>query len=85
MSSNRSPERAVTEMGVSWSDSAVLRAVTTTSSKVALAVVERPATAIANRQAEVQLLLTEVAIKFEDLNLCNPDTSGIFFSECVIT
>ena len=37
MSSNRSPERAVTEIGVSCSDSAVLRAVTTTSSRAALA------------------------------------------------
>ena len=36
MSSKRSPDRAVTEIGVSCSDSTFFRAVTTTSSRLAL-------------------------------------------------
>ena len=46
MFSRRSPESAVTEMGVSCNDSTFFRAVTTTSSKVALTPVGKVAIAM---------------------------------------
>ena len=46
MSSRRSPERAVTEIGVSCNDSTFFRAVTTTSSRLALTSVGKVAIAI---------------------------------------
>ena len=55
MSSKRSPESAVTEIGVSCSDYAVFRAVTTTSSRVALAVIDTPVIEIAARHDQVTL------------------------------
>ena len=46
MSSSRSPESAVTEIGVSCNDSTFFRAVTTTSSKLALTPVGKVAMAM---------------------------------------
>ena len=58
ISSKRSPESAVTEIGVSCSDSTFFRAVTTTSSRLAFTLVGKAA--IAMRQ------ITPVILRFRD-------------------
>ena len=68
ISSNRSPERAVTEIGVSCSDSAVFRAVTTTSSRVALAGADRLGIKAAAKHEETQLFLVETLLKVDTAN-----------------